>query len=308
MANPVNRFQVNSFQVNGGLSYVGALDPERCTTVYQAPLVGRLQPATSSDVVVSIQVPVYKIRWVIAASTEGVTVTQKAMVKLQPAIESVERVTVLWDNDLIEQPASLAIEVVDVIAPAITKKWGTLYVEPDASVSVPYVRVRWARFGVDELVRVWLRDWSDARERRAGTKVPEISTMFISAVVKMWFYPIAPIAEAWTSGVVRKFYDVDPVVQTTTVHSGLDVRQWAYYVDASSDVAVSGVIRHSVPRIPAESTVTVRTFVNTRTKNGSQVEEIITMFPGETIVMYDGGIRLAPCDYQREIGELGPCQ
>lgn len=308
MANPVNRFPVNSFQVNGGLSYTAALDPERYTTVYQAPLVGKLQPAASSEVVVSIQVPVYKTKWSFADSEENVTVIQHPMVKLQPSISVMEKVTVLWDNDLIEQPATIAIEVADVIAPAITKKWGTLYIESDASVSVPYVRIRWGRFGVDELVRVWLRDWSDARERRTGVKIPEISTLFVSAVVKMWFYPIAPEAEVWTSGVVRKFYDVAPISQFATVYSELDIRQWAYYSCADSDVSVSGVIRHSVPKLPVNNIVTVRPFLNTITKNGSQVEEIAAMFPGETLVMYDGGVRLAPCENEREVGELGPCR
>lgn len=307
MANPVNRFPVNSFQVNGGFSYVGALDPERYTTVYQAPLVGKLQPAVPSETVVSIQIPVIRTHWAILDSDESVTVIQHPMVKLQPSVSAVEKVTVLWDNDLIEQPATLMIEVADVIAPAITKKWGTLYIEPDASVAVPYVRIRWGMFGVDELVRVWLRDWSDARERRTGVKIPEISTLFVSAVIKMWFYPIDPEAEIWTSGVVRRFYNVTPINQTATVYSGLDVRQWAYYTDVSSDVSVSGIIKHSVPKLPITTDVTVRAFLNTKTKNGSQVEEIVTMFPGETLIMYDGGVRLAPCEYEREVGELGPC-
>lgn len=307
MANPVNRFPVNTFQVNGGLYYSGALDSDCCVTVYQAPLVGKLRPAVSSEPVVSIQVPVVRTHWVISDSDESVTVFQHPLVKLQPAVAIAEKVTILWDNDLIVQPATLVIEVADVIAPAITKKWGTLYIESDASVSVPYIRIRWGRFGVDELVRVWLRDWSDARERRTGVKIPEISTLFVSAIVKMWFYPIAPETEVWTSGVLRKFYDISPINQTATVSSGLDVRQWAYYIDASSDVSVSGVIRHFVPKISVNTDATVRTFLNMKTKNGSQVEEIATMFPGETLVMYDGGIRLSSCEYEREVGELGSC-
>lgn len=287
MLTVINGYPVNTQVVNAGRTFTQAVDEDRYVDVYAIVPVGVFGTSIIEEIA-SVKIPA--VRTILNDTGPFDRV-----------------VTVIFDNDMVRWPASQAIEIATVFAPVYVKRWGSLYINPTVDVEAPFYRVRWGLFTPEELVTVWLRDWSDARERRRGSKLFEVSLLFVSAIIKMWSYPIVADTDAWAASAVKKSFSVDIIDEYAEVYSGGDIKSWYYPIETNSKVTVGGVVRKSTPYISILSDSSFTTFGNLITVNASLTEEKVTVNTGDTLILYDGSIKLEPCSDGRLVEELIPC-
>lgn len=196
---------------------------------------------------------------------------------LNESIEYGTKANVIWGpSHNIEPNASIEPHANMIYSPSdisfdedvSVKFWGSMVygpshdLQPNAEVSVPVYRLMWRAVDVDEYVSilcpivrringstdieedvaVWLKDWSDADEKVACTKIQSYTGMLVDLWVKMYFYPINNTSGMDACVTVRRPIYVESIDNVSEVITSSFIKKWVQYIGNEAELFSAPVV------------------------------------------------------------------
>lgn len=125
---------------------------------------------------------------------------------------------------------------VEFISPVIRIVWRNVDIDEKASVFAPLVRQIGRAVDIDEYVSMWLRDWSDAEEKRAAVNIKVNTGMLVDLWVKMHFYPIYNNSGMDACVTIKRPLHVEDIEQTASMYGSSLLKKWVEYIGAEADL------------------------------------------------------------------------
>lgn len=120
--------------------------------------------------------------------------------------------------------------------------WRNVDIDEKVSIFAPLVRQIGRAVDIDEYISMWLRDWSDAEEKRAAVNIKANTGMLVDLWVKMHFYPIYNHSEMDACVTIKRPLHTEDIEQTASMYGSSLLKKWVEYIGAEADLFSAPVL------------------------------------------------------------------
>lgn len=124
----------------------------------------------------------------------------------------------------------------EFVPPVFRIIWRAVDIDTEASVFAPVLRKIGRAVDIDEYVSAWLRDWSDAKEKRAKVDIQVNTGILVDLWVKMYFYPIYNNSGMDACVTIKRPLHVEDIEQTASMYGSSFLKKWVEYIGTEAEV------------------------------------------------------------------------